>query len=482
MLLVTVLTVMPGYAAEVPAPGGAPLRIGVGRGLATAQVQGDNGFAVIDAAGRVLLNWPPAQALDLSLSPLPAGGTTLLRQVQGGLPGGPAMFTSPGPLTLRPLPMPGTYLKFKGRSYQGDLEVRAVAGDKLSVINLIPLEEYLRGVVPLELGAGQPAEALKAQAVAARTYALNQRGKNKVWTAEGFDLTDDTSAQAYGGAGAHAPQTDAAIAATRSLVVTYGNQLITTFYFSSSGGYTEDNEAVFGSGQPIPYLRGVPDFDQGTTHYSWEVRRTPAELLADLRNLEGFPDIGAVVAVEPAGKRGAGGRWSHWKIRGERGEHTVTGSQMRWQLNLRSNPRAVGAAAAAGPAPTGPVSTGTVQIQPGRPVAVAGAYGQTATLAAGAVVAVAGGRSPVPALLPAAGAWVQGARPVASGTAAAGGTAAAVGGGAAPVAFLIQGGGNGHGVGMSQYGAVAMAKQGRNFIEILTHYYTGAQVQPYAGQ
>ncbi len=459
LLLWMVVPASPVAAVDPPVAAGQLVRVGVGRALDTAEVIGENGLAVLGPDGKVLMQWPPNQALVFSLSPLPAGGASLFRQIQAAIPGGPPMLVHPGPLTLKPVPGADKYLKFRNRRYQGDLEVRAVAGDKLGVINSVPTEEYLRGVVPLELGPANPPEALKAQAVAARTYALYQRGRNKAWLAEGFDLTDDTSSQVYRGVEAHAPQTDAAIAVTRGMVVTYGGKLIEAFFFSSAGGHTEDNEAVFASGSPIPYLRGVPDFDNGNQWYRWEVQKTAAELATELRALDGFKDVGDLVAVEPAGKQGSGGRWSHWRIRGDQAEQTITGSQLRFRLGLRSNPREVAAVVP----PTSPIQ----QITSAGNVVVLGAAGAKSQVMVGTAMAVVGGRSPAPAALPGAGIWVETALPdVANGPVAA---------------FIFRGGGNGHGVGMSQTGAAALARQGKSFVEILTHYYTGTVVLPYTG-
>ncbi len=148
--------------------------------------------------------------------------------------------------TLRPV-------KFNEKAYRGRLEVFANTHGALTVVNVLNLEEYVRGVVPNELSpGGYPAiEALKAQAVAARTYAVSHLGQ---FAADGFDLLPTTRSQVYGGLTTEHPLTDRAVAETRGLVATYHGQPINALYTSTCGGRTEDVENIFG-GEAVPYLR-----------------------------------------------------------------------------------------------------------------------------------------------------------------------------------------------------------------------------------
>ena len=118
------------------------------------------------------------------------------------------------------------------------------------------LEDYVRGVVSKESPASWPPEALKAQAVAARSFALSTGARGS-----SFDVFDDTRSQAYGGVGAETAKTDQAVRATQLQVVLYAGRVAQTFYFSTSGGHTENNElSSLGFGQPpIPYLRDPLD-------------------------------------------------------------------------------------------------------------------------------------------------------------------------------------------------------------------------------
>ena len=142
-----------------------------------------------------------------------------------------------------------------GRRYHGRLRVRA-AGDELLVINQLNLESYLKGVVPAEMGPAQfpQLDALKAQAVAARTYAIAHLGDAE---AEGYDLCATPACQVYAGVDAQHPLSDRAVDETAGLIATYGGEPIDAMYTSTCGGHTEDAALLF-SGRAQPYLRGVP--------------------------------------------------------------------------------------------------------------------------------------------------------------------------------------------------------------------------------
>ncbi|HVG22103.1 MAG TPA: SpoIID/LytB domain-containing protein, partial [Blastocatellia bacterium] len=147
-----------------------------------------------------------------------------------------------------------------GKEYRGEIHVLLNRRGKINVINALPLERYLRGVVPMELPPGPyPAiEALKAQAVAARTYALAHRGQ---FREEGFDLRDDARSQVYAGMTGEQPLTNRAVEETRGIVALYPGENgklspIEAVYTANCGGRTENNEEVFG-GRPLPYLRSV---------------------------------------------------------------------------------------------------------------------------------------------------------------------------------------------------------------------------------
>ena len=224
-----------------------------------------------------------------------------------------------GPLFFTPGGLP---LDVGGKSYRGALEVIVDKG-KLRVINHIGLEQYLYGVVPDEVPPNWPAEALKAQAVVARSYALAVRKTGQ------FDLFDDTRSQVYGGVRAEEASTNAAVDATANQVLTYGGKVATTFFFSTSGGRTAAIADVWSS-PPVPYLVSVPDpYDSISPHHAWgPFRFTPANLqkalkvrgrLLDLRTtVNGSARVADVVAT------------------GTNGESTTDATTVRRRLGLRS--------------------------------------------------------------------------------------------------------------------------------------------------
>ena len=145
-------------------------------------------------------------------------------------------------------------LRFNEKPYRGQLEVFTNLNGTLTVVNVLGLEDYVRGVVPNELSPGGygALEALKAQAVAARTYAVSNRGQ---FTAAGFDLLPTIRSQVYGGLSTEHPLSTRAVEETRGLIATYRGEPINALYTSTCGGRTENAENIFG-GEPVPYLRG----------------------------------------------------------------------------------------------------------------------------------------------------------------------------------------------------------------------------------
>ena len=148
------------------------------------------------------------------------------------------------------------FVSVKGRWYHGKLMIRVVNGDKLTVINIVDLEDYLKGVVPAEMSSGWELEALKAQAIAARSYALANLNKQAKY---GYDLKDTTADQVYGGATVETEKTNRAVEETAGLVLTYDMKIITAYYFASAAGGMTNTNAW---GASLPYLRSVPSFDE----------------------------------------------------------------------------------------------------------------------------------------------------------------------------------------------------------------------------
>ena len=149
---------------------------------------------------------------------------------------------------------PGGTVEVNGLAYRGTLEVRLL-GDSLKVINQLPLEDYLKGVVPNEMGPGiyPELEALKAQAVAARTYIAANRGQ---FSESGYDICDSPSCQVYKGFSSEHPMTNRAVEETAGWIAGYGGVPIKALYTSTCGGHTEDGVNIFAD-QKGPYLKGV---------------------------------------------------------------------------------------------------------------------------------------------------------------------------------------------------------------------------------
>ncbi|MDA8235966.1 MAG: SpoIID/LytB domain-containing protein [Clostridia bacterium] len=207
-----------------------------------------------------------------------------------------------GPILVKEVSHQGSNLvNINGTRYRGELEMRKT-GNALTLINKLPIEEYLYGVVPREMPSSWPVEALKAQAVAARTYVIQQKGR---YESQGFDVMATDQSQVYGGLSGEKPSTNAAVDATRGEIVTYNGQPITAVYHSSSGGYTENSEEVWTN--PVPYLRSKVDLlDVNSAHYNWQKVFTAEELKNQInlaRNLD-FATI-TDLAIEKMSASGA---------------------------------------------------------------------------------------------------------------------------------------------------------------------------------
>jgi len=160
-----------------------------------------------------------------------------------------------GTNSVRIKPYTDGFVSAKKRWYRGSLIVHKV-NKSLTVINELKLEDYLLGVVPSEMPSTWSEEALKAQAIAARSYAVANLGKNG---SRGFDLKDNTEDQAYGGASCETERTNRIVAETYGIVVTQNKQVIPAYYCASAGGQTLNSGDVWY--KDMPYLKSVPSYD-----------------------------------------------------------------------------------------------------------------------------------------------------------------------------------------------------------------------------
>jgi SpoIID/LytB domain protein len=210
-----------------------------------------------------------------------------------------------------------------GRGFRGSLIVRR-AGGGLEVINLVPLERYLRGVVPSEMPSRWNRQALEAQAVAARSYALAMLKPKAP-----FDLYADTRSQMYGGIGAERASTDLAVGGTAGRVLMWGGQVAVTYYSASSGGRTEANTDAWPGARPLPYLVSVSDpYDTLSPYHRWRPSEFSAAGLGRRLGLPTVIDVRTMTA--PSG-------WAqHVEVTTSRGERTLPAAAFARRLGLRS--------------------------------------------------------------------------------------------------------------------------------------------------
>jgi stage II sporulation protein D len=248
--------------------------------------------------------------------------------------------TSAAQVIARPL-TDGSFLTWNGKRYRGDLTISAT-DTGLLVVNQLPMDSYLRGVVPLEIGNRTAAEmaAVQAQAVAARTYAY----KHLIST-RSFDMFSTVQDQVYGGVDAEKPQSDDAITSTADVVVLYNGQPITTPYHSTCGGSTAAVSEVWYDQPDQPYLRPVSDRIPGTSHYycdpsprfSWTqsydgagLRAVMEKYLAAYTNAP-KANLGKIVGLRTGGKTQSG-RIAALIVQTESGSYTLKGNDIRFVL------------------------------------------------------------------------------------------------------------------------------------------------------
>jgi stage II sporulation protein D len=244
---------------------------------------------------------------------LAAGSVTLgtALAVQGTRLVGPVTISSAEPLAV------------DGRTYRGKLVLR-VDGNQVDVVDVVNLEQYLKGVVPSEMPSAWPAESLEAQAIAARSYALANLAKGRP-----YDLYGDARSQVYGGIGAESDAASAAVDATKGQVVLYNGKIADTLFFSTSGGRTAS--ALESTGIDVPYLVPVADpYDTLSPYHDWGPVLFDAAVVA--KTLKLSAPIAALTVTA-----GDSGRVKNVVVTADdESEVTFTGNQVRAQLGLRS--------------------------------------------------------------------------------------------------------------------------------------------------
>jgi stage II sporulation protein D len=209
--------------------------------------------------------------------------------------------------------------------YRGDL-VASVDGGSLLVINSVGVEGYVKGVVPNEMPSAWDQQALRAQAVVARSYGLATKRSGA------FDHYDDTRSQVYGGRDSETKATNRAVKRTKRRVVKYNGRIATTYYFSTSGGETENSEFGFSGGSSTPYLKSVDDpYDDLSPVHKWSVNYSQGTIESRLKGL--FQGNLQKIDILDTGKSP---RIVRARVVGSDGSHTVTGDTLRNRLGLRS--------------------------------------------------------------------------------------------------------------------------------------------------
>jgi stage II sporulation protein D len=262
----------------------------------------------------------PLTAVDANGASYPLAKSAVTVRADLLVPTSEGAVTAASPLVIRPAKK--ALLALDGRPYRGKLEL-VPQGEFLRVVNVVPLESYIQGVVAGEMPFGWPAEALKAQAVAARSYALANLLKGKP-----YDLYSDQRSQVYLGVAGEKASTTQAVLATAGEVVLYGGRVATTYYFSTSGGKTASAADVFGFS--VPYLVSRPDpWDTLSPYHEW------GPVLLGARTVQSKLELDGRV-LDATGTATPSGRLRALVLATTTGSESVPASVVRTALGLRS--------------------------------------------------------------------------------------------------------------------------------------------------
>ena len=338
------------------------------------------------------------------------------------------------------------------RQYRGIIEFGQFNTNGITAVNIVHMDEYLFSVVPSEMPALWHIEALKAQAVAARTFAMNRLSSPRT---ANYSLCDTVFSQVYSGVDREHPNTTQAVIETSGLVLMHNGRLISAWYSSCAGGFTANSEDVWASVEP--FARAVPELYPSSLA-DWERTITHAQLqqLLTAQNIH----IGAVQSVEL--HKNNIRRVMQFRIIGNSGTHTLERENIRSFFgsleigggSLRSR---VFTIAGQGTQPLNEqfaISAGGTFAVDLRNVFVISAFGTDTTNMPNSVISAQGVRLLSTAHTPNTTNIVS----------------------TSDYSFTLVGQGFGHGVGMSQHGARAMADNGHSFDNILRHYYTGIDI------
>lgn len=357
-----------------------------------------------------------------------------------------------------------------GKQYRGYLRF-AVNGTVMTAVNVVDLEEYLYGVIPAEMPASYSEEALKAQTLAARTYAMTKLSAHK---SSGYELCDTTNCQVYKGYSGENAKTNQVVDDTEGEIICYNGTPIEAVFSASTGGYTENSENVWNS--VVPYLRAVPEVGEYGNN-TWEKTLTLSQL-DSLLSSKG-ENIGSAQDIVIT-KISTGGRVQEMKIVGTSGSVTLTKENIRTYFSgaCGSLPSKMFTINGKGGDPSSGSRTvqrqATTSSSTGSLTSSAATNGITAKTE-GTLSAMNGKNLKLDGLSVSENTNSNQNTPVISTgdyqiydvniSTVENGT------------FVFEGSGNGHGVGLSQNGAQGMAQQGYSYEEIIKHYYTGVTIE-----
>jgi stage II sporulation protein D len=327
--------VPPAPVDVAPVANATAVRVGLIVDTSAVDITSAAPFVVLAEDGRPIREMPAGAVASFRGNGASVSLTS--RTASGGA--GPSGAGLPVPLVVRPA-SPGGTLTVRGAPYRGELRIQRASGGGLTVVNRLDMETYLLGVVPREIGRfdADIYEAIKAQAVAARTYAVTYLGRR---SQQGFDVFATTEDQVYGGAGAENETVNRAVRETAGEILAYNGQPITAYYHSTCAGQTAAIDEVWPN-PPVPYLVSVRDvdangeaYDRASSRFHWTERWTHEQMVSVLNrsladSLRGRR-IGRIEDMRVL-ERTPSGRVRAMRITTDAGSFTVGRDRVRWFL------------------------------------------------------------------------------------------------------------------------------------------------------
>lgn len=378
-----------------------------------------------------------------------------------------------------PLKLSGSgFLTHGGKSYRGTFMITQKAG----LLNVLDVEQYLCGVLPAEVGASWHMEALRTQAICARTYAIK---RSMTRANRGYDVVDTDSDQVYRGVGIETAKTNQAVQSTNGEIITYGQQVAEAYFHSDSGGHTADIKDVWG--QAVPYLTGVPEVVEYKSPTStWTAKISASKIQSAITKITGT-DIGTIKEIQVS-EVDDGGRAITMNFVGTKGTKSVKASQFRTTVDPRTikstmfTPSGGAFKVDNTTTPSGLVSSKAKaqqdksdelnfeELQGIAQMTSEGVF--TTTELMDMLTNPAKQKSYYQIGINRTGKKIEASKPIEKPKNKYGYSIEKSGN-----EFVFYGRGWGHGVGMCQWGAMAMAEQGYTAEKILAHYYPGTTIR-----